>query len=114
MKDANNNSGIDKGPPAMIDVPCDYCGSEEREVLLEGRDRAHKLPGTFTVVRCTACGLAYTSPRPANPARYYPTDYSPHQRKKRGKASPWRRVKEACRRLVLVNYCGYPLGRPLP
>lgn len=49
--------------------------------LFTARDRLHHLPGEFWVVRCVACGLAQTSPRPSGEAlaAYYPEDYRPHQ-----------------------------------
>jgi len=105
----------EQASPVMLEVPCDYCGSEERETLLSGPDRLHHLPGRFTVVRCRSCGLIYTSPRPRaeDMGRYYPVDYSPHQKKMKRKESRWRRTKKALVRLILINFYGYPLGRRL-
>lgn len=51
------------------------------ETLFIGRDLLHDLPGEFTVVRCRACGLMRTSPRPTpqTMAFYYPPDYGPYR-----------------------------------
>jgi 2-polyprenyl-3-methyl-5-hydroxy-6-metoxy-1,4-benzoquinol methylase len=48
--------------------------------LVVGHDRLHDLPGEFQVVRCRACGLARTDPRPTPEtiAFYYPDDYGPY------------------------------------
>jgi len=47
---------------------------------VEGHDRQHGLPGEFMMVRCRACGLARTSPRPTPESMgdYYLNDYSPY------------------------------------
>lgn len=42
---------------------CDFCGSSRHEQLFSGPDRLMGLPGTFTFVRCSTCGLLYQSPR---------------------------------------------------
>lgn len=51
------------------------------EQLLVGRDRLHKLPGKFPVVRCKTCGLIRTNPRPTQETigYYYPDTYGPFQ-----------------------------------
>jgi 2-polyprenyl-3-methyl-5-hydroxy-6-metoxy-1,4-benzoquinol methylase len=51
-------------------------------VLLRGRDRLMGGPGEFTVLRCTACGLASTQPRIGAEqfADYYPASYQPAPR----------------------------------
>lgn len=49
--------------------------------VLRGRDRLHRLPGEFPVVRCRGCGLMRTDPRPSPETIgfYYPDDYGPYQ-----------------------------------
>jgi 2-polyprenyl-3-methyl-5-hydroxy-6-metoxy-1,4-benzoquinol methylase len=56
------------------------CPTED-ELVVVGRDRLHDLPGEFRVVRCRACGLMRTDPRPtpATIGFYYPDDYGPYQ-----------------------------------
>jgi SAM-dependent methyltransferase len=61
-------------------VRCPGCGAvqDEAPVLLRGRDRLTGAPGSFDVVACRDCGLAFTEPRlgPADFATYYPDSYS--------------------------------------
>lgn len=95
----------------LEDVPCDYCGGRDADVLIAGRDRAHGLPGEFNVVRCRDCGLARTNPRPtaASLAGAYPEAYPEHQ-------ATWRAVPapRGLLRWALVNRAGYPLGGLAP
>lgn len=62
-------------------VSCNLCGCPEQQIVLRGPDRMHHLPGLFTLVRCTACGLIYQSPRVAPDAigQLYPPSYEPFQ-----------------------------------
>jgi 2-polyprenyl-3-methyl-5-hydroxy-6-metoxy-1,4-benzoquinol methylase len=48
--------------------------------VLSGRDLLHGLPGEFAVVRCGACGLMRTNPRPTPETigAFYPDDYGPY------------------------------------
>lgn len=64
----------------MEDATCPVgCVRHDIRVLV-GEDRLHNLPGKFTVVRCAACGLMRTNPRPSEAAiaAFYPEDYGPH------------------------------------
>lgn len=60
------------------DVACDWCGSTEAEVLLQGKDLLHDLPGTFRLVSCSNCGLIRQNPqlRWEYLKSYYPDDYA--------------------------------------
>lgn len=60
--------------PGWEYVACPLCRGEHTTVLLHGRDYLHGVDGRFTVVRCDACGFAYTNPRPFGAAleRFYP------------------------------------------
>lgn len=62
---------------ASESVPCDRCGTIEGQVLFEGPDRLHHLPGTFRLVQCPECGWIRQNPRPTAEAigYYYPSDY---------------------------------------
>jgi len=62
-------------------VRCNLCGCPDQAIVLRGPDRMHHLPGQFTLVRCTACGLIYQSPRVAPDAigQLYPPGYEPFQ-----------------------------------
>lgn len=67
-------------PLAVESIPCPMGCVPDDSILFRGRDRLHQLPGEFAVVRCRACGLMRTSPRPTRDAigRYYPDDYGPY------------------------------------
>ena len=96
------------GPWQLRDVPCDYCGSTEADILCSGFDRLHGLPGEFHVVACRQCGLARTNPQPTpeSLATAYPDSYEPHQGRPRQPAPP-----AGLLRWALTNERGYPLGR---
>lgn len=100
---------VPPGPWRLADVPCDFCGHADADVLLAGRDRAFGLPGAFAVVRCRACGLVRTNPQPTPESlpTAYPEAYSPYQG---GTRSP--RPPAGALRWALVNVRGYPLGQP--
>jgi 2-polyprenyl-3-methyl-5-hydroxy-6-metoxy-1,4-benzoquinol methylase len=63
-------------------VPCLHCGGGAWTVAHIGRDHSGTSPSgtTYQIVRCNACGLHYTNPRPRAAAlgRFYPPDYAPH------------------------------------
>lgn len=65
---------------ALETIPCPLGCQGPDEFVVTGHDRQHGLPGEFTVVRCQACGLARTSPRPTPESMgdYYPDDYGPY------------------------------------
>jgi SAM-dependent methyltransferase len=73
---------------------CDWCGSQETETLFQGPDRAHDLPGVFTMARCVKCGVIRQQPRPAwdSLAAYYPDDYASHPPLVRDIVHPLRRL----------------------
>lgn len=72
---------------------CDFCGTEEAQVLFEGPDRLHGLPGVFRWVRCTNCGWLRQNPRPTRDtiAAYYPTEYEPYIKAVDDEPSLWHR-----------------------
>lgn len=65
----------------MENVTCAVCGADDSEILFEGKDEWHHLPGRFPVRRCCQCRLIYLSPRPdrSEIGRYYPDEYAPYQ-----------------------------------
>lgn len=67
---------------AWRDVPCPLCGSDCPEVALEAADPTSREGHIFCVVRCRACDLHYTNPRPCEQSigRFYPEGYKPHGR----------------------------------
>lgn len=65
----------------LEDVVCPLGCQKNDEIVLNGRDRLHDLPGEFTVVKCRSCGLMRTNPRPTADTIgfYYPAAYGPYQ-----------------------------------
>jgi len=58
---------------------CSLCGQGDFQSVYSGLgDLRHGLPGSFDVVRCLACGLVRTMPRPTRDtiAEFYPESYS--------------------------------------
>lgn len=68
------------GSPQLEDVSCPLGCPRDNEIVITGRDLLHDLPGEFTVVKCRACGLMRTTPRPTPETIgfYYPDDYGPY------------------------------------
>ena len=92
----------------LEDVHCPLGCSKNDEVVLTGRDRLHDLPGEFTVVKCRACGLMRTTPRPTPETIgfYYPDDYGPYlgtrvQQVKPKRSSGIKRLLKALIKLVI-------------
>lgn len=61
-------------------ISCSLGCRQNDEIILNGGDLLHNLPGEFTVVKCKTCGLMRTTPRPIPEAigLYYPDDYGPY------------------------------------
>jgi SAM-dependent methyltransferase len=60
-------------------VACSHCGSSDAQLLFDGPDRLHGLPGRFRLVKCAQCGWIRQNPRPTRQTidAYYPQDYEP-------------------------------------
>lgn len=58
-------------------VRCNLCDSDSFITKFIGKDRSHNLPGDWTVVECSVCGLIYVNPRPTTQSLslYYPQTY---------------------------------------
>ena len=52
---AGANDSLVKSEEERVDVPCDLCGADAKELLFE--------KNTFRHVRCRQCGLVYVTPR---------------------------------------------------
>lgn len=84
---------------------CDWCGSNETELVFEGPDRLEHLPGQFRMVRCTKCGLYRQNPRLdwESLKFYYPDNYVSHPNLAKHETSvlkrldirygPWKRLR---------------------
>lgn len=75
---------IDVGSPVRpVPSCCPGCKTvvEDPQVLLRGHDRLTGAPGSFAVLACPGCGLAFTHPRlePEDFATYYPETYSAYR-----------------------------------
>ena len=75
-------------------VACDWCGSNDNELIFEGPDRLMGLPGQFRLVRCRKCGLLRQDPHLEweSLKSYYPPEYSPHVPLVREERSALRRL----------------------
>jgi 2-polyprenyl-3-methyl-5-hydroxy-6-metoxy-1,4-benzoquinol methylase len=64
----------------LEDVPCVLGCARNDEILFNGHDLLHNLPGEYSVVRCRGCSLIRTNPRPTNDSIgvYYPDNYEPY------------------------------------
>lgn len=62
------------------EVSCLLCGESKSNVIFKGRDLLHDLQGDYKVVKCTACDMMRTNPRPSPESMgfYYPDDYGPY------------------------------------
>lgn len=65
----------------LEDKDCPLGCARADEPVLSGHDRLSGLPGQFSVVKCKACCLMRTNPRPSADSIgfYYPDDYGPYQ-----------------------------------
>jgi SAM-dependent methyltransferase len=61
----------------LVKINCPLCDSNSSEILFDGKDREHPIPGTFPVVQCRDCDLVYLNPRPSEDSlqECYPDDY---------------------------------------
>jgi SAM-dependent methyltransferase len=57
---------------------CNVCNSSRSEPLFQTQDYEHGVPGTWSIVRCTSCGLIAQDPLPAasDLGSFYPPSYS--------------------------------------
>ena len=69
-RDAESSDGPDR-------ERCPVCAGMLGAPLLRARDRLYRLPGTFSIARCEACGLGVTLPivDAAQLAAFYPAAY---------------------------------------
>lgn len=68
------------GQIATEETACPLCRQAECVPYLTGRDYFYKVPGTFRIVSCRACGHLYMNPRPTSDSlrACYPVEYSLH------------------------------------
>jgi SAM-dependent methyltransferase len=103
----------------MENTCCDFCGSDDAEILYIGAGWKHPVPQDCALVRCRHCGLMYLNPRPTPDEinAFYPDDYPafrPAVEDERSRLMHWaRRRKLVRRRQVIEKYSGYNTGRIL-
>lgn len=86
----------------LENVSCPLGCSKGDEAVVTGRDLLHDLPGEFAVVKCRACGLMRTTPRPKPETIgfYYPDDYGPYLGTQVNQAKPTSSIKKLLKPLV--------------
>jgi 2-polyprenyl-3-methyl-5-hydroxy-6-metoxy-1,4-benzoquinol methylase len=83
---------------------CSLCGARGASVVYRNcRDRRHRLPGLFDLVRCDDCGLVRTDPRPSvgSIGEFYPPSYASFAAEV-PRTSTWYAVLRAAVRLPYV------------
>lgn len=97
-------------PPGFEAIPCPGCGHDGFTQVREGRDWYLDQNRRVRVVRCDACGLHYTNPRPTLEAlgAYYPENYPPHLRESQEREER----TSGIRSLVLRRAYGSPEQQP--
>ena len=102
-----------------VDV-CPVCTEDRREVLYEGLvDRLYGAPGSWRLIRCSACGSAYLDPRPtsASIGAAYDTYYTHEPSPRAAETSAQGSLRKALRNDYLNSRYDYdlaptnPLGR---
>jgi 2-polyprenyl-3-methyl-5-hydroxy-6-metoxy-1,4-benzoquinol methylase len=90
-------------------VACLHCGGHDLQTVIECGDRLTQLGGHFRVVRCQACGLAFTNPRPTERSigLFYPETYSPYS-KRTLRTDRKKTIQHRLEHAVLRSHFGYP------
>lgn len=94
---------------------CELCGGGEFTPFLHQRDLLLDRPTpVFRIVRCNACGLLFTNPRPSREemGAYYPEDYYSHYHRDFSSPPGWMGAPPCLRRRVkarlLEKYYAHP------
>ena len=107
-------------PVALEDTTCALRCPKKDDFVLIGRDLLHDLPGKFTVVKCSKCGLMRTNPRPTPESMgdYYPDSYGPYlgTRVQQTKLKPPSTIKKLLRPIGkrVLNFNTEPLPHSAP
>ena len=117
VAEPNGNSCWSADYPTGVELESTTCPLgclSANEFVLTGHDLLHNIPGEFTVVRCRACDLMRTDPRPSpeGMTAYYPNDYGPYlgtqivlEHKGLSKTPLWKAV---AKRLIQFNVTRLP------
>ena len=111
------SSASDVLKPGMESVPCDFCRSDQGEVVTRQRDLLLEVTkDEFTIVRCRQCSLIYLNPRPSKDllgSYYPPVYYHPVQAKVHPQIQEQAKMYFAkMKRKVLQDDYGYPSASP--
>lgn len=108
VADAEITAAIQAGRLALDDVDCPSCGSREFSKEFVAPDWLYNTPGFWTVIRCGACGLRRTNPRPKKETlgAYYPDSYAPYCAKTTGRQVQGG-IKARLREQTLRQHFGY-------
>src|ERR1700722_8659500 len=100
-------------PEGFEEVDCPGCGGKQWSVARTGRDWALDPKRMLHVVRCQACGLNFTNPRPdaEHIGAYYASGYSCYQ-PQRGENERSSRASTAVRMWVMAAAYGAPEKQP--
>jgi SAM-dependent methyltransferase len=94
----------------MKDIPCNFCGADETDLVNHGPDLLLQKPGDFYLVRCRRCGLIYQNPQPSfvELAAHYPHDYLPYQQAEGKRPSS---LERASHNQALARLCDRVIAR---
>lgn len=78
----------------MKHVTCNFCGSDQTEMVNHGPDLLLNQPGDFHLVRCQKCHLIYQNPQLTRTElmAHYPDNYEPYERGVNEKLTQWQKL----------------------
>ncbi len=93
-------------------VCCPGCSGSDFEPILNAGDHLTRLGGEFSLVRCTACDLTITNPRPVMESLgyFYPKEYSPYEADEVHRPNWWLRLLERSALRCQYDYPKQPVG----
>ena len=97
---------------ALESVKCVICEQDNAELLFQAQDFIYGNEGTFPMVKCRTCGLAYLNPKPSQSEGYkfYPGDYFSFRPPSipTPPAGPFARMKRRLKAIALEEAFSYP------
>lgn len=117
VADASRNlpsgPGVSPIPIELERADCPLCGGHRHDTVVVASDSLTGLGGTFCVVRCRDCQLAFTNPRPTPTciSLFYPKNYRPFSGREWAESRPLRRSLEQAVLSRLYGYQPQPADR---